>query len=1462
MGLSGRIAALMLGLSVPGALSAAAASPECIFEHYTSLDGLPHNSISDIYRDSRGFVWLCTWYGLSRFDGYTFRNYRTLPGDRAPLSHNRFRNVYEDSEGYMWVVTYDDHLYRFNRHTETFEEIASLSDGDDAYKVGAVVCSAAGNTWIAIEGRGLVYTLPSEMYSPPVVVKIPETAHIGKSIDAIAEGEAGRMLVVSERGLVMLSPDAKGGFATTQLSAVAGDTRLCVSDGHIFYSTGGGVVMFDPAGNPIGEVSLPQGARITALEFSPADGGTLYIGTRRHGVARYVVDERRLHPDPAPPGRIRYLKADSHGTLWLATEREGILRYDPARGEYKRFTQPVNAVSYYVDTLPRVVEAGERVWIKMNRAGFGYYDRAVDDVLPFYNSAGERFTNGVPCFSIGEDNVLWMSTSERGLEKITIIDPKADIFDPTGDGHESSASEIRSLTVDSKGRLWMGNKNGELFCHDSVGRLVKRWPDARSGNIGMPYFIMEDSGGNIWVGTKGDGVVCLTPRGDDWTLKRFRHDAANPHSLSHDDIYAIAEDRGGRLWFGSYGGAINMLENASSDRFLNTAAGDFPYYPAQLGQRVRWLHPMPDGTMAVGTVEGLLLFDPADDPARVRFRLVQKSPGDGTSLGNNDVIHMMTDSGGRVWISTFGGGLNLLEGYGEGGEPRFRIYSENEGLASNIVLAATEEPGGNIWVSTERGISRLDVDEGVFANYSRWDGIPAATFSEATAATTPAGDVLFGSTTNLVVIHPETISSPGEPSALTFTGLEVDNREVVAGRDSPLKSSVSNATEFTLPHNYSVFRIEFAALNHRMRPRISYIYRLEGFEREWTRVKDARSAVYTNVPHGEYRFVVRSVTDSGMFTGDEIGIGVHILTPPWRSWWACLLYAIVGIAVVAFVYRAVRIRRLLRSEVHLERRMTDLKLRFFTNISHELRTPLTLILGSVEEVGRREALSPRGESNVAMAQKNARRMLMLINQLLDFRKIVNEKMDIKVRNIDIVALVRSVVDDFRELAGSRRIELMTSVSSEGLDVWVDPPRLESVVYNLISNAFKYTPDGGRITVAVSHREGEGYYTVSVRDSGAGIPPGKQEVIFDRFVQVGLPVEGQTRGTGIGLALCKEIAELHHGEISVESTPGEGATFTVRLPMGNARFNMDQIEFGGGSAEVTGETAGVVGAVAGEGPASRPGSAIERQRVVRRSPPGAPKLLLVEDNHELRVFIYNNLIDSYNVMEAGDGAEALEMIKTSPPDIVVTDLMMPRMDGIALTNAIRADFETSHIPIVMLTARTGTDTRTEAMRYGADGYITKPFSMELLQARIENLLRQRRNLFEKYSSRGAHPGRTFELVPDEVVVTDRDEKFLRNIMEWIETHLDDTELTIEAMASHLGIGRTTMYNKIKGLTGKSPVEIIKEYRVTKAMGLLRTGQFTVSEAAYKVGFSDPGYFSKCFKEQYKISPAEFLKNNRK
>ncbi|MBR3853501.1 MAG: response regulator, partial [Tidjanibacter sp.] len=532
----------------------------------------------------------------------------------------------------------------------------------------------------------------------------------------------------------------------------------------------------------------------------------------------------------------------------------------------------------------------------------------------------------------------------------------------------------------------------------------------------------------------------------------------------------------------------------------------------------------------------------------------------------------------------------------------------------------------------------------------------------------------------------------------------------------------------------------------------------------------------------------------------------------------------------------------LRTEARIEQDTAEMKLKFFTNISHELRTPLTLIMGGIEEVQKHENLSPRAENSLTLSYKNSKRMLSLINQILDFRKVVKNKMELRVERLDIVELAKGVVDDFRDLADERKISLMFSFSRENITLWGDRQRLESLLYNLLSNSMKFTHNKGTIALEVISNEEQGLVTIRVQDNGIGIPKERLGSVFDRFAQYASAVRGDTGGSGIGLSLCKEIVELHKGTIDVESKVGSGTTFTIGLPLGNAHFEMNQIDFGGDSTQEESTPSG------------------PRRKGVT-APEGAQKILLVEDNSEVRAFIYNNLIDTYRVVEAADGQEALEKIASEQPDIVITDLMMPKMDGIELVNHIRKDFETSHIPVVMLTAKQTPEERIRAMKYGADGYITKPFSMELLLAKIDNLLSQRRILFEKMS-KGSARNRIVEAIPkSDVVVTNKDERFLQQIMAWIEENIENSELTIDDMASHMLIGRTTLYNKIKSLTGKSPVELIKEYRITKSEMLLRTGQFAVSEVAYKVGFSDPGYFSRCFKEQYKSSPVEYLKKHK-
>ena len=1442
---------VLILLLVCGRIAGVAASepPQCIFQYYSALDGLTHDRIADIYTDSRGFVWVCTWYGVSRFDGYGFKNFSTTPADYSPLSHHRFISVSEDSDGHLWFTTYNLHIYRFNRYTERFEDVAARIEGVDSKHYRASCCrhDGRGNTWVSISGVGLVRFAGRADASPVRVDALFGTEALGGEVAALFVDGQDNAWIASEEGaldyVAASAPDSLRRIYRTREAITAFDA----DSEHVYALSRSSFVRAECDGSGVCEFpGVRSGLSCMAVDKAHRE---VYVGSRTGELYRAAEDRLvPLRPRGARPSRIRKLDVDSHGVVWVTTPATGITRYDPATRDYKHFEQKPYTVSYNLDTLTHIAESGGRLWVKMNNYGFGYYDRENDRIEPFFNDPDRpdcQMTNAVVAFDV-RDDVLWLSTYyERGLRRAVILRQPAEAF-PLLDAKRGASElkgEIRALLRDSRDRMWVGTRDGELIAYDAAWRPVYRL----ASSPGMIYTLKEDSRGDIWVGTKGAGLLRLMPDGVGYRQRRYLHSDADAWSLNNDQVYSVEEDAEGRIWVATYGGGIDLLEQAEEGRFVH-AGNSLKSYPIDEAGRVRWL--LLDGPrrMLAATVDGLLVFDPSESVKRMKFRLAQKIPGDAGSLGNNDIIHMLKDSQGRVWLATYGGGLNLIAGYDAAGVPRFVAYDRSRGLPGNICMALTEDAAGDLWVATHNAVSRFDPRREIFYNYNLYDNMRNVIFSEATAAVAADGNVVFGGGRKLYRFDPAKMRDTKIDYRLRFTGFDVRNKPVVSGEGAPLAVSVTESGRIDLPHDFSNFQISFASLNQAIQHAVGYMYKLEGYDSDWILAGNVNRASYSNLPVGDYRLLVKAFVGNVDAADEGIAIDVAVHPPLWLAWWAKLFYVLLAVACICVAWRAVYSVMRIRRDARVEQDMTDLKLRFFTNISHELRTPITLILGGIEDVQRHDPLSPRGKSSLTLAHRNAKRMLTLINQLLDFRKIVKDKMELKISRVDLVPVVEDALDDFREMASERHIELLFTVSRRSILVWVDIERIESVVYNLLSNALKFTPSGGKIEVIIAQRDAEECVTLTVRDTGIGIPRDKLGTIFDRFVQASRAVDSHMKGSGIGLSLCRDIMTLHHGEISVESRPGEGSAFTVKFKMGNAHFGMEQIDFSGAAGHDKADYM-----------VSDFTSPDSQRRTDVQPPKDAQKILLVEDNPELRVFIYNSLIDTYDVIEADDGVEALEKIRSQMPDIVVTDLMMPRMDGIELIDKVRHDFTMSHIPIVMLTAKHSPDDRLKAMEFGADGYITKPFSIELLLARIDNLLTRRRMLFEKFSSQSAR-NKIAELVVEDVVVTDRDEEFMKNVMSWLGKNIENSDLTIDQLASHLGLGRTTMYNKLKSLTGKSPVELLKEYRITKAKMLLRTGQFSVSEVAYKVGFSDPGYFSRCFREQFRMSPAEYLRTH--
>ena len=1431
MGLK-RYIAVMIAASV--ALRTAAAPLDCLFDHYSSDDGLSHNYISQILQDRNGYIWVSTWYGLNRFDGNRFVNYTVQPGDYSNLSHNRILSLSEDACGYLWVTAYDNSIFRFDSSTEKFLAVpGDISPELAKARVDKYHCDKAGNAWIALSGIGL-YKLGPDLV-PQIFFNVSDSV-IGKEIKEIFEDSSGNIYVVSESGVAAV----RNGVPAI-LSRNPDFTGFVEFGNKLVFSSASEMVSIDKV---TGERShyrydTVAGPAVSMTVTGKDDRRELFVGFSGGTIASVDTSDFSAVYHKGDIGRVRYLFPDSGGMLWIVTDRTGITSWNPETKAFKNYRHSRNVMSYYADTLARVVEQDGRLWIKMNNYGFGYYDRESDTIIPLNNVKEHpdcRFMNGVACYTVDDSGVLWFSTVKRGLERATVITPRVEVIVPPSESSDPvSSAEVRAALTDSRGQVWVATKSRELFVYTpdmSSCRKIRG-----SEGYGVIYSIFEDDSGDIWLGTKGDGLLKLgrTEKGGYRVEKHFVHDSADNNSISSDDVYSVAQDSSGRLWVGTYGGGLSVLENTESDSFF-TVYRHFPNYPLDMGEKVRYVHCMPDGRMLAATIGGLIWFYPDDNPELTVFHTVRKIPGDIRSLGNNDIIYIFTDRSGDTWLCTFGGGLNRID-FSNGG-PVFDIVGRNEGLSSNIVLSAVDDDKGDIWLSTENGIAKVSRDDKSVVNYSKYYGVVSTTFSEATCARLLDGTIIFGTLNNVYHIDPDVFTYEPENKRPVISGITVD------GTRRPVSDRL------VIPHDYSFFTFDFASLNFKIQGNVRYSYTLKGYNKGWIAADGNTSVSYSRIPAGHYVFMVSASTEEGYSDPQTVSVDLRVKPHPWASWWAITLYCLVALAVVLILVRMFVTSVKLKNDVALQEGLNDLKGRFFTNISHELRTPLTLILGGIEDIKSKMPPGSPDEYSVNLVYKNSRRMMTLVNQLLDIRRIVRGKIQLNISQIDIVQLVRQVYDDFKDMSVERHMELVLTHSVDSLTVWGDSVRIEALIYNLISNAFKYTADGGRIEVAIFYKDGAQDFTIMVKDNGIGVPKDRQSAIFEPFISTSGTSFNGVASSGIGLSFCKEIADVHNGRIWVESEKGHGSRFYVSLPLGKEHFSEGsyRIVDSSASADKT-ESYG-----------------LNKYKVKPTHPDNALKVMVVEDNAELRIYIYNSLINRYEVRDASNGVEALALIDQGwMPDIIITDLMMPQMDGIALVNHIRNDFNTSHIPIIMITARHENDTHLKAMKYGVDGYISKPFTMELLSARIDNLMERRRTLISMYSHAGAEPGAKknakVEIRPDEIIITDRDESLIKKVMAWLEGNVSDAEVTVDQLAAYVGMGRTSMYNKIKGLTGKSPVELIQDFRLEKATYYLKSGQYSVSETCYKVGFSDPGYFSRSFKKHFGISPLDYMKEHK-
>jgi len=1254
---------------------------------------------------------------------------------------------------------------------------------------------------------------------------------------------------------------------------------------NLWVATRNGLQYRPPTSDGFVRVSLDQpgsaNQALTKVKIIYQDKkGTLWLGAQSRGLARYDSASRSFtwYPFDTNDGvgdlDISALLEDRGGNLWVGTQK-GLYLFDRHKHSFTNFShltgRPAGLGSDPILTLAQ--DKGGTLWVGTRDNGLYSYNEVTATLLQYQHRPGApRNLGGNTIFSILVDrnNTVWIGTENFGLN---FFDRKTNAFfhylHEVNDPSSLSNNSVSSLYQDREGNIWLGVHRGGINFFDPTPPVFLTYQEepfanALSSNIVSTFY--EDKAGNIWVGTDGGGLNLFDRRKGTFTV--YKNNPQDPASLSSNVILSILEDSRGNFWLGTWNGGINLfnrrthqashfkhdpkdstslsgnhiwglLEDQAKNLWVNTfdkglcrldGQGRFTRLirlPKGLNYNyVVSMYQTRDGNFWFGTYEGLDLYQPATG----RFIHYKHQEKNKTSLSNDAINVVYQDKKGNLWVGT-GKGLNLFHPATQ----TFTAFSEQDGLIGEEVRSILEDRKGHLWLGTNKGLSRFDPSTKTFKNFQNTNGLPSNEYSREACLLTRSGEMYFGGIYGFTVFHPDSLKTNTRVPTVYLTDLQIFNQSVpVGGPDSLLRQPLRNTRQLTLSYKHSVFSFEFVALTYTLPDKTQYAYKLEGFDKHWNYVGAQRKATYTNLDPGDYTLRVKAANSDGLW-GPERQLSIFI-RPPWlKTIWAKVLFLGLFFGVLALIRRLMLMREKLKADIRIGemkveniRQLEQLKTSFFTNVSHEFRTPLTLIVSPLEKLLTKELPPPELlHQQFVRMNRNANRLLRLINQLLDLSKIESGTLRPQIGLNDLTRHLESIVRSFEEMAEARQAQLIMSIDPALGKAWYDPDILEKILSNLLSNALKFVSAGGQVSVEAKLEE-EGLQ-LWVTDSGTGISPKELPRIFDRFYQGESP---KPTGTGVGLAFTKELVDLLKGKIRVASTPGVGSRFEITLPVRATDFPAEWLFAPTGESELFPRETGVV-------------------LPVNRSSENAPILLIAEDDPDLRRYLVKCFADSFTVIEASHGEQAWRLALRHSPDVMITDWMMPEMEGLELCKRLKNDERTSHIPLVMLTAKSSQASQFEGLAFGADDYIGKPFSAALLERRVQNLIDNRRRLREAFSQE-------VWLRPSDVKLTSLDEVFLQKATALVEAHIDDPHFDANHLEKNLNMSQMQLYRKLKNLTALSARDFIRYVRLQRAAQLLKNSQLTVSEIAYQVGFNDPGYFTRCFKKQFNQSPLSYAK----
>lgn len=1093
-----------------------------------------------------------------------------------------------------------------------------------------------------------------------------------------------------------------------------------------------------------------------------------------------IADKQLVQKWKVPNGRVL---TDNKGGKWIYNNT-GILRKVVGDSLITLRLLP-NETNYIDYERFNIVEDNHGlVWISTYGKGLFVFNHDLTQGQHFVaNDKGESpiASNYLLCITADRRDGVWVSAEYGGVSHLQVMDKGVVRIFPNGKENLDFSNVVRMVKKQRDGSVMVGTRDGCLY-HYSADMAQMLGKSHFDSNI---YSMVEMPQGRMWIGTRGKGIYGIP--GLDFKNKK---------------VFCLKPDARGRMWIGTFGEGLSVAIPRGEGYEVKTFFAD----SVRLNE-VRCLAIDRKGMLWGGTSGGLFCVDPTRFAADGKGLRVYKR--------GSEIHDMLVDRQGRLWLTVPGEGLVCMQ------DGNFRILDASQGLINNMVQSVVETEDGNLWVSTQQGVSCWKAKDKSFDNYLFSRVMMGNVYNENSAVCLDDGRVLLGGNYGLTIINPSRISH-------------------VKGQTSVVFTSHPYSDEMTLSYEERSPKINFSTLDYSDVNNVKYTYWLEGYDSSWSVPSPTPWVNYQNLPFGSYRLHVKASYSDGIW-GKESVLDICVEPPFYLSVWAWVFYALFLTVVIIMVAKSIREKNILKGKIKFEQELIRYKLVFFTNIAHEFRTPLTLIQGSLEKekrIMKANHWQPELEKTMRTMDKSVQRMLRLIDQLLEFRKMQAGKLKLSLQETDVVMFVQGICKMFDDAAEFKQIDFKLESQLPAYLMYLDQQKMDKVVFNLLSNAFKYTPVKGRIVVSLAFQEGK--LTVRVADTGVGIPKEKQAQLFSRFMQSSYTGEN----FGIGLHLTHELVKVHHGEISFHDNEGGGAVFVVKIPLDKECYEESDFLIENNPILV----APVDSVIKPEDEKKEPQKADADEPLNRKT------ILLVEDDNDVRDFLASELESCFNLRVATDGQMGLAMAKEEDFDLVVSDVMMPGMNGFELTKRLKNKFETCHIPVILLTALSTDDKVLEGTESGADAYITKPFSPQLLVARIFQLLDQRERLKQKFSKEG-------QTVRSAMCASDQDQMFVRRLDAVIYPRLGEQDLSVDKVAGLLRMGRTLFYRKVRGVTGYTPNDYIRVLRMKKAAELLAKGDNNVSEVAYAVGFDNPYYFSKCFKAQYGMPPSQYIKQEQ-